>query len=364
MKHFKLNAGNGLAAGLPSFSALALAICALLLFSKAFAEELRCAFCGKPIAPNTRYVRSAQKAFCSDSCFNSWVADNARKCAVCGQPVTDGYTKDGKAYCSLACLSTTFPKCVICGRNSAKGVLVEGDPSKFICQDCAEKPKCFACGLPGSVKRLDDGRFICDSCDKTAIYDYAQAAKAFSATRSFLREKFDISTRHPITMELLGQDKLNALSAKTSGGGTELGLFEYNGTIETRTTGEIDSSGNMRKLNETSRKVDETWRIYALYGMPEDRLAEVFAHELAHDWMQEFCPGIKDSKTKEGWAEYIAWKANSALGRNALNVRIENCKDPIYGDGFRMIRKIAEHDGFDGLKLHLRKLSASKPQPQ
>lgn len=187
------------------------------------------------------------------------------------------------------------------------------------------------------------------------MFDNAAALKTFNSVRVFLRERLALSTRHPIMVELIGLDRLKALSAKGPGGGVELGLFEYTGVLETRVSGEVDAAGNMRKLNESSRRVDETWRIYALYGLPEERLFEVFAHELAHDWMQESCPGVNDPKIKEGWAEYIAWRVNGMLGRDALNARIERCQDSIYGDGFRMMKGIADREGFDGLKARLRK---------
>ncbi len=343
-----------------ALAAIVLALCLLASAVEVLAQGLRCAFCGKSIPSSSSYVRSGQNAFCSDACFNSWVDRNAKKCVVCGRPVTNGYTKDGKAYCSLECVSTTFPKCVVCGRNSAKGVLVEGDSSKFICQDCAGKPKCFACGLPGDVSRLPDGRFICSSCGKGAVYESPDAMRIFNSTRALLRDKLGLSTNHPISVELIGLDKLKSLSSTSPGGGMEMGLFSYSGAVITRVTGETDSAGNLRKVNESSRKVDELWAIYALYGLPSGRLAEVFAHELAHDWMQEFCPNIKDVKTKEGWAEYIAWRANALFGQPALNARIERCSDPIYGDGFKAIKRIADRDGYDGLRLYLRKLSASR----
>ena len=345
---------------LASLVCLALVFCAMLIFIDVFAQDLRCAFCGKPIAPNTRFIRSGSNTFCSDACFNAWAAKSAQRCVVCGNPITDGYTKDGKVYCSMKCLSTTFPKCVVCGKRSIKGVLIEGDPSKFVCQECAQKPKCFSCGMPGDTKRMDDGRFICQTCAKTAIYNYSNAEEIFNSVRTLLREKLELSTKHPIVMSLVGLDRLSKMSGKSPGEGMEMGLFDYSGILETHVTGEMDSHGNMRKLNESSQRVDESWKILVLYGLPEARLGEVFAHELAHDWMQEFCPNIKDLKLKEGWAEYIAWKMNSIMGNSSLNSRIEKNPDPIYGDGFRMMKKIADRDGFDGLKLYLHKVSASR----
>ncbi len=276
------------------------------------------------------------------------------RCVVCGRPVAEGYTKDGKAYCSMKCLSTTFPKCVACGKPSPKGVLVDADPSKFICSDCEARPKCFCCNLPGDLRKLDDGRLLCSRCARTAVFDDAQALRIFDSVRDFLRERLKISSEHVIDVSLVGLDRLARLSGQGPGPGVELGLFEYTGVEETRVRRQFDSKGNLRETDEKKRRVDEKWSVYALYGLPADRLAEVFAHELAHDWMQSRCPQVSDPKLKEGWAEYIAWRYNDMLGRPALNRRIELNRDPVYGDGFRLIRDWAARYGYDGLKLKLR----------
>ena len=79
----------------------------------------------------------------------------------------------------------------------------------------------------------------------------------------------------------------------------------------------------------------------------------VMAHELAHDWMTAFYPGIREDWIKEGFAEYIAWRYNRYKKRNKLNIRVENNTDPVYGEGFRRIRKIAQNRGFAGLRKFL-----------
>jgi hypothetical protein len=334
-------------------SLLALGFFTILLpLLVAFPSDLRCSFCGKAIQGGAKYLRSGSNIFCSERCFDAWVAKTAPRCVVCGGPVSDGYAKDGKAYCSMDCVATTFPKCFICGKRSAKGVIIGGDPSKFICDDCDRKPKCAVCGIPGTLRKLQDGRLLCSNCDKTAIFNYGRAATVFDSVRQTLRERLGLSTSHPIAMELVGLDRLNTLSGKTANAGLEQGLFEYLAIVETRV------SGFPGKLSESTERKDESWHIYALYGLPEDRLAEVFAHELAHDWMQESCPGIKDSKLKEGWAEYIAWRYNALSGHPDLNPRIEKNDDPVYGGGFRLIKGIADREGFDGLKRYLRKCSS------
>ena len=81
--------------------------------------------------------------------------------------------------------------------------------------------------------------------------------------------------------------------------------------------------------------------------MSRKKFIEVASHELAHDWMQEYYPKISDLKVKEGWAQYIAWRVNKIYGNLDFNTLIEKNKDPIYGDGFRLINeKAGESDSW------------------
>ncbi|HPN84922.1 MAG TPA: hypothetical protein PK821_06255, partial [Victivallales bacterium] len=85
------------------------------------------------------------------------------------------------------------------------------------------------------------------------------------------------------------------------------------------------------------------YKIYMLSNMSRRKFIEVSAHELAHDWMQANYPDIDDLAVKEGWAQYVAWQINSIYGHGGLNNLLEANKDPIYGDGFRMIKEIADN---------------------
>ena len=354
---------NRFAFSLPGLLCLGMALALSLAMPDLMAAEpLRCLFCGKAIKPGSNYIRSGDKSFCSEACFNAWAAKTAPKCVACGKPVTNGYTSGGKAYCSMECLSTTLPKCVVCGCRARQGSLVDGDPSKFVCDSCMARPKCFVCNLPSlsTMTRLEDGRLLCTACAPKAVFDAQAASGIFESVRKFMRDKMNLSTSHSIAMQLVSSKRLSELSPDGPGAGVEMGLFEYSALLETTVRDSVDAKGRKLSSVESSRTSEEKWSIYALYGLTEERLAEVFAHELAHDWMQRNCPYIRDPKIKEGWAEYIAWRYNEMQGRPKLNIRIERNTDPVYGAGFQEIRKIADKDGFDGLKRYLRKLSMER----
>jgi CRISPR/Cas system CSM-associated protein Csm2 small subunit len=104
-----------------------------------------------------------------------------------------------------------------------------------------------------------------------------------------------------------------------------------------------------RSTKTQERVKEESHTIYFLYGIPENKLREVAAHELAHDWMQAYYPEITDLKTKEGWAEYIASRVNILYGRAKMNLRMKQNRDLIYGGGYRMIKRVADQEGGDAL---------------
>lgn len=332
-----------------SAGAALLCVAALCFGAELFAQSLRCSQCGAAIKPGTQYLKSGDKIFCSNACFEKYSQARLPKCAVCGKPVQKGFTKDGKAYCSKECLSTTWPKCIVCGRRSAQGALIGGDQSKFVCTDCAAKPRCFVCSMPGDWRTLDDGRRLCDSCGKTAVFDADRAARVYDEVRGVLRSKLRLDSGRRPELKLVGLDELERKSTNLSSG-MEFGLFEYAATVETITTTRGTLLGPKKVVETRKEKTEESVTISVLYGLPEAKLSEVLAHELGHDWMQVHYPKIKDNKVKEGWAEYVSWLVNRLYGRQEMNKRIEGNPDQYYGDGFRMVKGVADKEGMEGLK--------------
>ena len=85
---------------------------------------MTCDWCGKKIASNASFLRSEDKNFCSEKCFNQYAESLLPVCDVCGRRFKQGFTSDGKNYCSKACLETTFHECVHCHRREPKGVIL------------------------------------------------------------------------------------------------------------------------------------------------------------------------------------------------------------------------------------------------
>ncbi|HOK04982.1 MAG TPA: hypothetical protein P5270_06565 [Victivallales bacterium] len=298
-------------------------------------DRLKCEFCKKVIQPGKSYIRTSDgRIFCSNACYEK----SLPICAICHKPLSGKYLKgnDGKLYCSEKCLSAIWPKCYACSQKSSKGAIIDTERGKlFFCPDCFSKPKCFCCNLPLKTTILNDGRHVCEDCMKDAIIDIKTAEKLMNEVRGLIAEKLKLKTEHLIEYELVDQKTLDTLSPKNQTG-MELGLFRYIEETETITTNQ-----NGKKISESS-KVSKTYKIYMVSHMSKRKFIEVAAHELGHDWMQEYYPRIKELKVKEGWAQYLAYKVNKIYGHDGLNKLIETNKDPIYGDGFRDIKSIAE----------------------
>jgi len=75
--------------------------------------------------------------------------------------------------------------------------------------------------------------------------------------------------------------------------------------------------------------------IYVLRGNSPDSAFETLAHEYAHVWQAKNCPRKQDLKFKEGFAEWVSYRA---MVHKKMYSRAEDKlkeKDPIYGDGLR-----------------------------
>lgn len=304
-----------------------------------------CSVCGKEIRPGMSFLKTDDgRIFCSKACYEKTLP----KCSVCGAILKGSYLKgaDGKFYCSEKCLSLTFPVCAGCGKKSRDGVIINSEKGElFFCKECSSKPKCFCCGLPLKSTELSDGRYLCNECAKDAITETKEASELISEVRKIISEKLFLKTEHQIEYELVDQKTLDKISPQNQAG-LELGLFRFIEETETTTL----TTGREKK--ETV-KVSKSYKIYMISDLSKRKFIEVAAHELAHDWMQEYYPKITDLKIKEGWAQYIAWKVNSLYKNDGLNKLIENNKDPIYGDGFRLIKLIADKSNSPMDTLHI-----------
>ena len=327
------------------------AVVALLILCAATvsAQDPVCHLCGRTIRRGCGYFKFDSQDYCSRECAERAYERTIPVCAVCGKRCPERYlVSGGRNFCSQECLETTFPVCTVCGKPTPSGSRAD-DGSFFVCPECMKKPRCFACGLPADADTLPDGRVICGRCDTDAVSDSAAAERIFRQVRRDLRERLGIFTDHEIAFALIDRPTMHRFAAGIGDNPNELGLFVHK--VDYLTQEQRDRKG--RVVSRKTEKSSESFDIYALDFMPPERLEYVCAHELAHDWMAEHYPNITDPVIKEGFAEYVGWLYNRTYGRASLNRQIEKNIDPVYGGGFRRMKRIADRGGFEGVRRYL-----------
>ena len=147
----------------------------LCCYAGARRNVMVCDWCGKKIQSNASFLKSEDKNFCSEKCFDAYAESLLPVCDVCGRRFREGFTSDGKNFCSKACLETTFHECVHCHRREPRGVIIGKD--LFLCEYCKELPACASCQMPLDkfAKDLGDGRSICRDCARDAIFVQSDA---------------------------------------------------------------------------------------------------------------------------------------------------------------------------------------------
>jgi hypothetical protein len=313
------------------------------------ALALNCVVCRKQI--RGKYLLVNDKAYCSQKCLDSTIP----VCAKCGKSLRKGYYKRGDQLYCADCISSTWPKCSGCGKASKSGTVFRSTRDMFFCPECSQLPKCFSCLVPAyRSKQLDDGRTICLECSKTSVHDMDEAEELFNTVRATMARAFNLDTNHRIHLRMID---LPAMQRRSPGyaHGIELGLFVYDATIKTVITNRLTLGGN--KEEKTTYRENVSYTIFFLTETPRKKLIEVFAHELGHDFLQEYYPGIKSLKVKEGFCELCAYLANIEFGQPEMNTRIKHNPDPIYGGGFRMMYDLYQQDGLSMVRRFLRQNS-------
>ncbi|UDQ98547.1 hypothetical protein AAEX28_00325 [Lentisphaerota bacterium WC36G] len=321
-------------------------------------SRITCSTCHKNIYSGEKYFKSNGKTYCSKNCYNA----SLPTCTICSKKMNKWLEAKGKKYCSEQCLSKTLPQCKLCKKHVKSGFRINDwqHGSLFYCKSCAQKNKCFSCQLPGVEYKLADGRLICERCDKTAVHDKKEIKKYLVEVRKVMKEKLNIPTHDKVKIYSVDINTMHELSKKNnqiSNGEDilELGLYSVKKTYKDTTYRKFSLTKGFYE-ETVSTLTHESYDIYVLYGTPRKKLIEVIAHELAHDYFYQHFPNINNLKIKEGFAEYVASLVNIKYKNSKSNLRMEENTDPIYGGGYRMIKKIAKkHGGLPGLLKFLAK---------
>jgi hypothetical protein len=91
-----------------------------------------------------------------------------------------------------------------------------------------------------------------------------------------------------------------------------------------------------------------------LSGLPQILFIQTVAHEWAHVWQGENCPLLRNPLVREGFAEWVAYRALKALGAVKKAALMEQ-RTGLYGDGLRAMLRLEAEQGAAGVLAFCRK---------
>lgn len=177
--------------------------------------------------------------------------------------------------------------------------------------------------------RYSDGRMICGLCKKISITDSVSANRSRRKVQEQLEAVGFRDIPKGLKVVLSHAHALSAHSHKSHTAGLTLTHFHF----------------------EKHRRTGISHQIGILSGLPRVEFEAVLAHEMLHVWQHE--NGVKFSPMyREGLCElggYLIYtEDDSDLSRHFIQKMMNN-KDPIYGNGFRLMHKKLEQWGWQGL---------------
>jgi len=213
----------------------------------------------------------------------------------------------------------TPSRCEICQEPFGESIYVAEDPvrqiKRHICLACTKsKVTCSACGLaanPKTLRRLEDGRILCEWDVKGAVLSEREAHDIFQEVKRDVQRMLAYWSPLPdtnITAYLVNRDDfIKEFHRKPSSEEPEklLGL--------TRST--------------TADGTNYDHRIYLLSGILKAQFMATCAHEYTHTWLNEHGEKTRtlNKDTVEGFCELMAWKYVAAKNdKPELNRILEN----------------------------------------
>ena len=156
---------------------------------------------------------------------------------------------------------------------------------------------------------------------QTVITTKEQAAPIFEKMRGYLYYKMNMNVVYPYVMDIVSAEELDKICPKAYRG-VEIGLYRFEGTFH---------------------------HIYILNNLAVDDFLGTAAHEFTHAWQTENCPADQNLITKEGFADWVAYKVLQFDGAINSSQGIFYRSDPVYGQGFKTMIQIDDKSGIQAV---------------
>ena len=182
---------------------------------------------------------------------------------------------------------------------------------------------------------MKDGAIVrCPLCRASAIETIDQARPIFSRLIQWVNNQGLLYNNLPLSLELVDRYKLAKLITGRAG-----------------TAGTHSQGVTLSTTNTLNGKVvrTEVNGIAVLEGMPATSFRGVTIHELGHVWLIVHDIKGLPSWAEEGFCDLLAHRYYTQLNTDESRYHakgIETNPNPVYGDGFRRVRAIADVMGF------------------
>ena len=201
---------------------------------------------------------------------------------------------------------------------------------RIACTSCAERIKkrdhvCFVCKKSASYE-CEHGVYLCETCRSNRMTPQkvdTMYPRILKEIEDVLKQKIPCKPRIiPCTYAEMQRDE--------DGDAIELGLFTCESEkLVDSSTGQIVST-------------KEACTIRFVRHLPHDVFQDVIAHEIAHHWLHHCVSGKRTLSEEEGFAEWVAFYIGKLHCIDGVVRGHTEKRDPIYGDGFRMIKQRIE----------------------
>jgi len=245
----------------------------------------------------------------------------APECAACALPMAGRNEGDG-TYCERCVRSSA--RCVTCGRALPGNYWEVRGTSGMYCKSCTEEaPPCASCQAPVRDGELRDGRYFCRACTSELLVEIASFEAIYARAVARIDETLGLVIK-----------KLPRL------------VVESAASMDRERTAEMTREGlcGLYVRDERGRT-----SIHVLSYLTERKALAVLAHELAHAWQVENCPDAQGPRLREGFAEWVAWKALEGIPDCLGEREIIESRSDEYGDGFRVFVELERTRGADGV---------------
>ncbi|MEI6259734.1 MAG: protein DA1 [Deltaproteobacteria bacterium] len=262
-------------------------------------EHFRCASCGQPV--NQSAFKEYQGLPWHIECFQR---QTAMYCAYCNKALVGQYQMDGWGTKFCPVHSSQYPVCLFCGR------LVPSHQQEHV------------------LKNI--GYVRCPVCRASAIETQEQAQPFFPRLAQWVNSQGLRYNNLPLKFEVVDTTRLSEIKGQINNINA-LGATLVQKTVSTFGT-KVTVSG-----------------VAILQGLPSTLFHSVTVHELGHAWIAVHGITGLEKWAEEGFCQLLAHRLLvqiATLESKYHTIAIERNNDPVYGEGFRRVRAVAESVGF------------------